>query len=648
MRKKLTPRSSGLYSNVPDTGLGFLHLPEDINKMSADEMRTILLNISATNKNIIDNVTKQQQSENALQIQHDLSLALSSCNDIDLVFKQVLKAVMRLDGIDCGGIYIADQDGGLDLIVHHGLSPQFVKEKKYFSANTQQARMAREGKIIYDSYKNIKAKTGLLNNNDDLHAIAIIPVIFEGELLAVLNFASHSHNEILLSTRNVLETIAQQIGSSIIRVNYNEALRESRENLQTLFDTVTDLLFVLNDEGTILQTNSIACKKLGYTTDEIIGLNVMEIHPHERRTEAGEIISEMLSGKRDYCPIPLITKDGKLIPVETHVSIGIWGGKSALFGISRDITERKKTQKALMESQEMYKQLFESATDALFIINTTTGMIIEANKCALEMYGYNHDEILTKKSMDLSAEPNITKKLTTEASELPDNSIKNISLRYHKRKDGTLFPVEITARNILLNENKVLLVSTRDITERQQIADALHESETRLREVLENSIDASYKRTFKNGNYEYLSPVFATITGYTPAEMGDMTIDEVTNMMHPDDINEVNSVINDIINNKIKTTYQIEYRFKHKSGNYRWLHDKFTVIKDNNDTPLALIGSVSDITERKIIKAKLMDAYNRLENIIEGTNAGTWEWNVQTGDTVFNERWAQIIGYTLN
>ena len=130
----------------------------------------------------------------------------------------------------------------------------------------------------------------------------------------------------------------------------------------------------------------------------------------------------------------------------------------------------------------------------------------------------------------------------------------------------------------------------------QRLTLELRLTEERLREVLENSLDASYKRILKTQKYEYLSPVFKKICGYAPAELENLPVETVLDLIHPDDVQKVNRVITHSIYDNAETTYQLEYRFKHKNGQYRWFKDSFTVVRDLSGQPVALIGSVSDIT----------------------------------------------------
>jgi diguanylate cyclase (GGDEF)-like protein/PAS domain S-box-containing protein len=152
-------------------------------------------------------------------------------------------------------------------------------------------------------------------------------------------------------------------------------------------------------------------------------------------------------------------------------------------------------------------------------------------------------------------------------------------------------------------------------TERKLAEKALRESEERLREVLENSVGASYKLNLQTNTYDYLSPVFALISGYTPDEMKTLPVETVLSLKHPDDLAEIQRVIAESICGAIGTACEVAYRFKNKEGDYRWLRDRFTVMRDMSGQPLALIGSVNDITARKEAEAKIQLLNAELEQL---------------------------------
>ncbi len=159
-----------------------------------------------------------------------------------------------------------------------------------------------------------------------------------------------------------------------------------------------------------------------------------------------------------------------------------------------------------------------------------------------------------------------------------------------------------------------------DITSQKQTELALREQEERLREVLENALVASYKRNLQSGTYDYLSPAFTRVTGYTPVEMMAFTIEEVVDLIHPDDQAEIEPVVARSMTGPAGAAYQVDYRFRHKDGQYRWLRDKFIVVHDEQGRPAAWIGSVSDITKRKQAEADLRESELKFRSIVENSS----------------------------
>ncbi|MCC5814391.1 MAG: response regulator [Leptospira sp.] len=143
----------------------------------------------------------------------------------------------------------------------------------------------------------------------------------------------------------------------------------------------------------------------------------------------------------------------------------------------------------------------------------------------------------------------------------------------------------------------------------------------------------------------FISKRWKKILGYEDHELKN-EFQTFASLLHEEDLDRVNQYIQEYMQSKIKD-YSIEFRMKHKDGSLRWILAKGEALRDKYGRPYRMAGSHSDITKRKEAELQLSTERTRLAGIIEGTNVGTWEWNVQTGETIFNERWAEIIGYTL-
>ena len=154
-----------------------------------------------------------------------------------------------------------------------------------------------------------------------------------------------------------------------------------------------------------------------------------------------------------------------------------------------EIEERKGTQNALRESEEKYRKLFELESDALFLMDVENGNVLDANIAFIKLYGYTKEEILSMKNVDFSAEPDKTMKSLQDLEEL-------IPLRYHKKKNGTVFPVEITANIFEHQRRKVCIAAVRDITDRKVIEQQL-ETSLKDKEVLLGEIHHRVKNNFE-------------------------------------------------------------------------------------------------------------------------------------------------------
>ena len=323
--------------------------------------------LRATNTSLRHEIKARQHAEKLLQIQRDLAVAQSSTNDLTEAMQRLLTAALRIEGIDCGGVYLVDQhSGALDLLAHQGLPPEFVASTRHHKAGSPQARLVMTGQPTFQRYaETLRETQNAVRQREGLRALAVIPVQYEGQVIAALNLASHTYDEIPERARHALEATAAQVGSVIARVKTAAALLESQRNLQALFDTLDDFLFILDVEGHILHFNPAVEKRLGYTAQELDDMNVLHIHPPQRREEADNLITAMIKDQARLCTIPLVTKDGTQIAVETRVVRGRWDDQPVLFGISRDITPRVKAQEKLQRLNEELEQRVIQRTRAL-------------------------------------------------------------------------------------------------------------------------------------------------------------------------------------------------------------------------------------------------------------------------------------------
>lgn len=135
------------------------------------------------------------------------------------------------------------------------------------------------------------------------------------------------------------------------------------------------------------------------------------------------------------------------------------------------------------------------------------------------------------------------------------------------------------------------------------------------------------------------------ILGYSAEELTRPGF-RFASLIHPEDVERISCEVSGNIKNH-RDVYEQSYRLRVKNGEYRWFYDFTNLIRNEKGEVTLIRGYMFDQTRLKEMEETLIKEQRRLSAIIEGTNVGTWEWNVQTGETVFNERWAEIVGFTL-
>ena len=154
---------------------------------------------------IVHDITERKLAEELLTVERDLGIALASAHDLSDALDAALDCVLRIRGIDSGGIYLVDRaTGAVDLVVHRGLSDAFVRRVSHFAADAPQARLVRSGVPVYARTGEVTDLQEDAHRTEGLRSLAVIPIVHENEVIAVFNMASHQHDSMPESTRRAL------------------------------------------------------------------------------------------------------------------------------------------------------------------------------------------------------------------------------------------------------------------------------------------------------------------------------------------------------------------------------------------------------------------------------------------------------------
>lgn len=316
-------------------------------------------------------ITLQKQAEYRTSIQRDLGVGLASTGSIERASALSLSTAMKVAELDWGGLYLSPAQGDAYFLASKENRAGATAIPVPFSIpfDSEVGRIISRGEPVYDPAFPLEWESLAGIQPDGNHALGFVPLKGPEHTIGCIITGSHERDEISPEIQTELDTIAAQVGNAIARIQAEAVSRESRKNLQILFDSLNDFLFVCDVGGHILYTNQVVECRLGYRADELVQMHISEMHAVGVRDEMVRLCDEVMAGHIDVFSLPLMAKNGDMIPVETKASVGMWGAEPAIFGISRDISERIRGETALRNRDAILDAVSYSA--AHFLGDTT-------------------------------------------------------------------------------------------------------------------------------------------------------------------------------------------------------------------------------------------------------------------------------------
>jgi len=414
-------------------------------------------------------------------------------------------------------------------------------------------------------------------------------------------------------------------------------LSENQQNVLNLLDFLEDFLFVVSDDGKLVHVNTKALQQLGYTADEIVGRNLLLLHPPERREEAKVYLEEMLAGERQSCPIPLYTQDHKQIPVETRIIKVDWEGQPFIFGVSRDVS-------LLDAANARFYRVFTTNPALMMISTIEEGIFIDVNDSFLNMMGFSRDEVIGKTSVEIGF-------LTSETRQSLYNEFRNKGYVRDREvtvfaKDGRSFKVIQAIDELEVNEERFILSVMLDISDRKAAEDKLRETEERYASALECSGNGVWDWNAVTDKVVF-SKEWKDMLGYAEDEIGD-DLAEWRSRVYPDDLGYTMAELQKHLDGMIPF-YESQHRLRIKDGSYKWILDRGKVIeRDSDGKPLRAIGTHTDITSIKQVQEELRRTRSQLKAILDNLPLLAWFKDAEGRYIEINKVFERSCGLSRN
>jgi PAS domain S-box-containing protein len=269
-------------------------------------------------------------------------------------------------------------------------------------------------------------------------------------------------------------------------------LERSEAQFQQLFKSMTSGFalheMILDDEGTprdyrFIEVNPAFESMTGLDAGDIIGRTVLEVLPNLEPSWIERYGQVALTGE----PLQFESYSQEL---DKYYMVSAYCPERGYFATTfLDISKRKLAESLIRENEERYRLLFERESDAVFIFDPETYAIIDANATTCRLYGYEREELIGFSVIDLSAEPDKSRAVTRETN---NSNTVNVKLRWHKKKDGTVFPIELTNHGMTLSGRHVQFAVIRDIAERHDTEKQLRTTQENMRAMIDACFDAMY------------------------------------------------------------------------------------------------------------------------------------------------------------
>jgi PAS domain S-box-containing protein len=426
----------------------------------------------------------------------------------------------------------------------------------------------------------------------------------------------------------------------------SQELREKLRRLEAILEGTRAGTWEWNVQTGETVFNERWAEIAGYTLAELAPVSIKTweslAHPEDFR-RSGELLARYFAGELAYyeCDCRMRHKDGRWVWVRDRgkvVSRTPDGQPLWMFGTHIDITERKRTEEKLRESEELYRSIFRDHSAAKLLIDASTGQILDANPAAIDFYGYTYDQLTALRIWDINTLGEQETRQRMAAAR--DGSARQFEFQ-HRLASGQLRRVQVLGGSIVVAGKTLLNSIIVDITDRQIAEAALRESHARYELVLEGAGGGIWDWDVPNRRVHF-SPRWKQIRGYAANEISDSETEWSENI-HPEDAPRVMAAVREHFEGRT-VVFEEEYRVRRKDGSYLWILDRGKAVRDADGQVVRMAGSEIDITERKQAEEKLRASEAMLSASQRIGHVGSWVLELSSGQLTWSDEVYRIFG----
>jgi PAS domain S-box-containing protein len=481
-----------------------------------------------------------------------------------------------------------------------------------------------------------------------IRAVICVPLHKDGKFTAAMAVHQKVPRVWTESEIDLVQTTVNRCWESLERIRAARVLRDSEETYRLLAETASDAIIQIDETSTIQFVNSAATRIFGYPTDELIGESILKIMPPELREDHRRGMARYLeTGERSMTwtsvEVPALHKDGHRLTLEISFSESRKEDQRFFIGVARDITERRRTEDALRESEERYRGLFAAAPMAVFVCDTDA-VIRHFNPIAAELWG--REPVCGVERHCGSAKLWLPDGTWLPHDQSPMIEVLRTGIPVHnvevfiERPDATRLPVLVNFAALKNDRGEITgaITSFIDITARKEAETALRESEEQLR-TMADSIPQLAWMAEPDGSIFWYNQKWYEYTGTTPEQMEGWGWQSVHDP-------EILPQVLDRWTNSVKTgePFSMEFPLRGADGSFRWFLTRVNALRNAAGEIVRWFGTNTDIQERREAEETLRQNQLLLSLAMKSSRMGVWERDVLGGTTWWSEELEAIFG----
>ncbi|MBF2066814.1 MAG: PAS domain S-box protein [Calothrix sp. C42_A2020_038] len=508
------------------------------------------------------------------------------------------------------------------------------------------------------SQEGIQTDYYILNNRPK--SILCTPILYQGKFIGLVYLENNLITGAFDQQRlQIIQVLTSQAAIAIENARLFSAeqeksqqltellkqLAQKEEQYRSIFESTIDGLAIYDlEENKYLAVNPALCQIYGYQASEWSDIQPLDfIHPDSQHVFT-KYLDLVNAGKEFYCEAKVIRKDGTLIDVEVKANPFCYNGRACALSISRDITDRKRANKAAIENENRYRNLVETSQDMIWSLDAS-GYFTFVNSAVRHILGYEPEEMIGRVFTDFEPEDQRAQDMVRYQQLLAGEPYIKYETRYIDKKGNT---IHLAFNAKVLRDHEGNFIGTTgtatDITQRKHSENLLKKSEQFLRSIYDGVSHLIFVNDIGDDGEVYnvsWNKTLQEASGLKSEDINGKTLQEIFGEVE-------GSLMSQRLMQCVKSGKTLTYEeYVPLAGQYRWFLSTVNPLHDETGKVYRLIGTTLDITDRKRAEAELRQKEEQYRSIFEAVTDGIGVFDLETGELLdANPAYYTMHGYT--